>query len=168
MKRMLETVRTLYGYSAWANQRVLEAAARLERERYFAPAGTSFGAVHDTLVHIMGAQWVWLQRWQGESPLALPQPADFPDLAALRARWDEVEAATVRFLESLDEAALQREVSYTNTRGRAFAFPLWQLMLHQVNHATQHRSEVAMALTGLGHSPGELDLLRYLARLAQR
>ena len=35
-------------------------------------------------------------------------------------------------------------------------------MLHQVNHATQHRSEVAAMLTGFGHSPGWLDLIRYL------
>ncbi|MER3418993.1 MAG: hypothetical protein C4290_00025, partial [Chloroflexota bacterium] len=39
---------------------------------------------------------------------------------------------------------------------------LWQLLLHQANHATQHRSEVAYLLTQMGHSPGDLDLLAYL------
>ncbi len=42
------------------------------------------------------------------------------------------------------------------------AYPLWQMMLHQVNHATQHRSEVAVIWTQFGHSPGALDLLHDL------
>ncbi len=44
------------------------------------------------------------------------------------------------------------------------AYPLWQLMLQQVNHATQHRSEAAVMLTQFGHSPGDLDFIIYLHR----
>ncbi len=161
---LLEVVNTLYGYNAWANRRILDTAAGLDPDSYFARLGGSFDSVHDTLVHIMGAQWVWLRRWLGESPRALPAPADFADLADLRRRWDEVEAETGWFVSGLDEASLSRPVTYRDTRGVEHSFPLWQLMVHQVNHATQHRSEVAMMLTRLGHSPGELDFLRYLAR----
>jgi uncharacterized damage-inducible protein DinB len=37
-------------------------------------------------------------------------------------------------------------------------------MLHQANHATQHRSEVAMVLTEFGYSPDWLDFIRYLSQ----
>ena len=55
-----------------------------------------------------------------------------------------------------------RVVEYKNTHGERWAYPLWQQVVHQVNHATQHRGEVAAALTELGHSPGDLDLLIYI------
>jgi uncharacterized damage-inducible protein DinB len=53
-------------------------------------------------------------------------------------------------------------VEYLNTEGERWAYPLWQQMVHQVNHGTQHRSEVAMILTRCGYSPGWLDFLYYM------
>jgi uncharacterized damage-inducible protein DinB len=80
----------------------------------------------------------------------------------MRARWEQIEQDTQTFVSRLDDQALAQMVEYTNTKGQAFAYPLWQLMLHQVNHATQHRSEVAAMLTRFGQSPGWLDLIMYL------
>jgi uncharacterized damage-inducible protein DinB len=39
--------------------------------------------------------------------------------------------------------------------------PVWQLLVHVVNHGTQHRAEAAALLTAEGRSPGELDLFDY-------
>ncbi len=157
-----EYIRTLYAYNAWANRRILDTAAQLTSEQFVAGGGASFPSVRDTLVHIMSAQWIWLSRWKGVSPRAGLNPADFPDLAAVRARWQEVERDSHIFVGALDEDGLARIIRYTNTKGQPWAYPLWQLLLHQANHATQHRSEIAVMLTQAGHSPGEIDLIRYL------
>ncbi len=162
---LVDLIKTLYGYNAWANGRVLETAAGLDPDRYFARLGGSFDSVHDTLVHIVGAQWVWLRRWLGESPRAIFGPADFEGIADLRRRWEEVK--TQAYLGGLDEAALGRLLFYRDTRGVEHTFSLWQTLVHQVNHAAQHRSEAAMMLIRLGHSPGELDFVRYLERRPQ-
>ncbi len=159
---LVDLFKTLYGYDAWANGRVFETAAKLDPDRYFARPGGIFDSVHDTLVHIVWAQWVWLRRWLGESPRATFSPTDFEGIADLRRRWEEVEAETQTYIGGLDEAGLGGLLVYRDTRDVEHAFPLWQTLLHQVNHATQHRSEAALMLTGLGHSPGELDFVRYL------
>ncbi len=157
-----ELVRTMYEYNAWANQRILDTTAQLSPAQCRAPGGASFDSIHDTLVHTMGAQWLWLARWQGTSPTAMPGPEAFPDLAAIRARWTQVERDTHEFVVARTDADLARVVEYVNMQGKRWAYPLWQQMLHQVNHGTQHRSEVAMVLTATGHSPGWLDFLYFM------
>jgi uncharacterized damage-inducible protein DinB len=159
---IVDYFRTLYGYNAWANERILESAAHLTGEQFLAGAGASFDSVRDTLVHTLSSQRMWLSRWQGASPRAALNPADFPDLATIRARWQQVEQDTRAFVAALDDAALNRVIQYVTTDGAPKARPLWQMMVHQVNHATQHRSEVAMILTQFGHSPGGLDFIRYV------
>lgn len=157
-----DAVRTLYRYSAWATARILDHAARLRPNELAKPSGASFSTVRETLVHIMAAQWIWLSRWQGTSPTSLLDAREFPDVATLRARWSQIEADTQRFMAGLTDADLAKVVEYRNTRGERWAYPLWQQVVHQVNHATQHRGEVAAALTELGHSPGDLDLLIFI------
>ena len=80
---MLEGIRDLYAYSAWANARILDTAAQLTPEQ-FTTSGDGFGSIRDTLVHTASAQWLWLERWRATSPTELWDPADFPDVAALR------------------------------------------------------------------------------------
>jgi uncharacterized damage-inducible protein DinB len=155
-------VRTMYRYNAWANAQILDATARVSPAQFVAGGGASFDSLRDTLVHAMAAQWLYLERWQGRSPTAMPAGADFADPAAVRARWDEIERATQAFVAGLTEARLAETVAYRNFKGERWAYPLWQQMLHQVNHATQHRSEAAVMLTHFGHSPGLLDLLYFI------
>ena len=159
---IIEYIRTLYDYNTWANKHILDTAAQLGAERFVAKVGASFDSARDTLVHIMSSQWLWLSRWHGSSPRAVLSPADFPDLAVIRARWEPIEDDTRAFVGGLADAELGRVIEYVTTAGEPKAFPLWQLMAHQVNHATQHRSEVAVMLTQFGHSPGGLDFLRFL------
>ena len=157
-----DAIRTLYAYGAWANARVLDAAARLSPSQLVAADDGGYGSVRDTLVHMAAAQWLYLERWQGRSPNMLWDPETFSDVAAIRARWGAVEAAAAAFVAGLTEDDLEKVVAYVNFQGETWAYPLWQQLLHQANHATQHRSEVAAAQTRFGHSPGWLDVLVYL------
>ena len=157
-----ETIRTLYRYNPWANARALDTAERLGPEPFLTAPDAASGSVRDTLVHTMSAQWIWLERWQGRSPTAGIDARDFHDVASIRARWADVERGTHRFVAELSEARLASTVAYRNTKGERWAHTLWQQMIHQVNHATQHRSEVAVMLTRFGHSPGDLDFLIFV------
>jgi uncharacterized damage-inducible protein DinB len=77
-------------------------------------------------------------------------------------------STTANYLAALAESELGRTVTYVNFEGATWTYPLWQMLLHQVNHATQHRSEAALMLTRFGHSPGPLDFLYYFDELGAR
>lgn len=151
----------LFRYNRWANARVLDAAGRLTQEQFTRDMPGSFRSVRSTLAHILSAEWVWLERWKGTSPPALLDPADFPDLEALEARWAGVEREQRDFVEAATEEALGKVVAYVNTKGETWRYPLSQMMQHVVNHSSYHRGQVTTLLRQLGAEPAATDLLLF-------
>jgi uncharacterized damage-inducible protein DinB len=158
-----EEVTLLFAYNAWANARVLDAAANVTAEKLVQPAGLSHGSVRGALVHVMSPEYVWRTRCQeGVFPKAPLAEQDFPTLDVLQARWREEEAKLLAYVGGLRDEDLARVARYQTTAGVAHENPLWQVLVHVVNHGTQFRGEAALALTQMGHSPGNLDLMAWL------
>jgi uncharacterized damage-inducible protein DinB len=160
----INDIRTLYAYNTWANARILDAAARVPAEQ-FATAALGACNLRDTLLHILVAESIWLLRWQGIVPESVEFPDDFPTLDALRARWREEERQLTAFLDTLGDADLDSTLTYRRSDGEIATGTLWHLLLHVVNHGTQHRAELALLLTALGHSPGDVDVTIFLREL---
>lgn len=161
----VDLLRSFYAYNTWANTRILDTAALITPEQFLQPGLSSFGSIRDTLVHTMEVQDNWLQRFKKLALHDAPAPEDFPDVESLRTRWLEIDQETDAFLEIVTEGMMDEVIHYVNRRGEPWSYKLWEMMLHQVNHATQHRSEVAAMLTDFGHSPGWLDYLIYIDQL---
>jgi uncharacterized damage-inducible protein DinB len=151
----------LYDYNAWANRRSLGAAEALTAEQFTRQMGSSFSSVRDTLAHIWGAEWIWLERFQGRSPGALPDPKEFPDVASLKTRWLELEARLLQFVGGLSQADLEREMEYKTLKFGVYRNPLWQSMQHVVNHGSYHRGQVTTMLRQLGAQPILTDLMHF-------
>ena len=154
-------VRDLYAYNRWANGQTLGVAERLTPEQLTRDCRSSFPSVRDTLAHILGAEWIWLERWQGRSPRALLSAGEFPTVGALRERWAEVEGGQQAFLAALTEDALPQRIAYINTKGERWEYALWQMLVHVVNHSTYHRGQVTTMLRQLGGAPAATDLLDF-------
>lgn len=154
-------IQALYDYNYWANERILEAAAALPPAQYHQEHGHSWGSIHTVLLHMMNAEWIWLSRWKGISPRAFPGSGDYPDAAAIKKRWREIETEMRAFVAEQDEQSLQREVTYTNTIGKEYRLILWQMMVHVPNHGTHHRGELATMLATLQAPHPEEDWLHY-------
>lgn len=158
-----DEVRSLYDYNSWADHRTLEACAQLTPEQFLRDLCSSFRSVRDTLVHILEAEHIWLQRFEGRpaSALVLLDAAQFADLESVRTRWVQTEAGLARFLRGLAQADLERALAYTTTSGVPRREPLWQPLLHLVNHGTYHRGQITAFLRQLGAQPAALDMINF-------
>ena len=156
-----DDIQLLYRYNRWADATILNAVAPLSKDDFSRKLGGSFPSVRETLVHIMGAEWIWLRRWKGVSPPALLSAAEFPDLISIKHRWPEIEAEQMEFVAGMTDALLQQPLKYVNLKGQLFEYPLVRVMQHLVNHGSYHRGQVTNFLRQLGAQPIATDLLVY-------
>jgi uncharacterized damage-inducible protein DinB len=164
-----DDIQILYEYDRWATTRVLSAASRLSPEQFTRDLGGSFRSVRDTLVHIIGGEWSWLTYWKqpSHSPAFLADLWDrhdalfsadaFPNLAAVRLKWAEVEKESADFVNSVTEEALEKMLPFRTTQ-----LSLAYLMQHLVNHSTYHRGQVAVMMRQLDAKPLPTDFHVFL------
>lgn len=154
-----EDLGRLLEYTAWGNRRIVRAAATLSVDDFKRELGGSHGGVRGTLTHILGAEWIWLERWKGVSPSQRLDEGEFKDVLALRARFKLVEAHRDAWFESLKERQVGEVVAYQNLAGAAYQNPLWQLVQHVANHSSYHRGQVIHMLRALGAKPVATDMV---------
>ena len=149
-------------YHYWARDRLLDALQAVAPEQLTRDLGSSFKSIHETMVHTYAAEWAWHSRWQGTSPTALLPADQFPDLAAVRSAWTELEAKLRAFVDGLGENGIERVFEYKLLSGQAGATPFWQMLQHVVNHASYHRGQVTTMLRQIGAAPAKpMDMIAF-------
>jgi uncharacterized damage-inducible protein DinB len=147
-----DDLQTLLDYHYWARDRMLAVVETLPHGTLTKPLGNSFSSIFDTVVHLYGADWIWCERWHGDTPTTLPPSSTFPDLAALRHAWNEEEQRIRAVLTRLGPADVDHPVQYRAWDGRMYTQPFWQMLQHLVNHVLSSRSGDDDAAAGGGNA----------------
>lgn len=158
-----QTIAPMYEYGIWANQKLLDAARALTDEQLHHPFTQYKFTILGSFVHLVSAEWRWYQSWIGvpmENRLTVD---DLPTIVAVKTRWEQLYVERRAFIASLTPERLQQPL-VRKLQGQEHSIPLWQALVHVANHGTQHRSEIALMLTELGHSPGDLDMVWWFLR----
>lgn len=156
----------LFAYNHWANQKILASARLLSSEQLASPQRLGGAAILGTLSHVYIAEHIWRVRCElGQFPSSLPPGNSFSSLDSLEEAWVEEQAHWQTWLLRLEDEDLLKPVVYRNTRGESFHQILWKILLHVLNHGTQHRAEAAVMLTEAGVSPGDIDMILFWREL---
>jgi uncharacterized damage-inducible protein DinB len=155
-----DEIRFLYRYDRWATERVLAALDGLDPAAWERPNAIDERGLGAILVHQLGAAMRWRIAFQSQGEQEGPEIENdpLPSIEELRRLWREEWAAIETWMSNMTD----------EFPGYAFdGVPVWQMLVHVVNHGTQHRAEAAALLSMEGRSPGELDLVHYAYEQAQ-
>jgi uncharacterized damage-inducible protein DinB len=158
----IHDLRSLFDFHYWATRHLLGVTMQLTPEHFTHPVAGSYGSVRNTLVHILSAEWGWLERCGGPRRGERLKAQDFPEADALVRAWARVEDYVRAFLSGLGDADLSRHIEFAVGGGLKQSLPLGDLMQHAALHAMHHRGQAALLLRMLGYEPGGLDFLLYL------
>lgn len=150
-------VRFLFGYDRWATERVLEAIEDIDPEAWGTEGVVGDRGLGSILVHMLGAHARWRMAFEGsgEGPRLEDEPLRSPDEVA--AMWRTELDAFDRLVGEVTPAFLAHVEE---------GVPVHRMLVHLMNHGTQHRSEAALLLTQAGRSPGELDVFDFAEAIA--
>ena len=153
-------LRTQVNYTRWASLRLLDAAAALTPEELAHDFRTADRTIPGTLAHTFAGDRVWLARLTGGAD---PQRLTDEDrlLPAVQSAWPPLLDRWREWAAGLTDEQASGPFFYTDQRGHSWTQPVWQVVLHVVNHGTHHRGQVSGFLRILGHTPPVLDLHLY-------
>jgi uncharacterized damage-inducible protein DinB len=161
----LDHIKMLYDYHYWACRLVWDTSIMALTEAQFTqPLEYSMGSMHNQVVHMMSAEWIWFSRLRDSSPIAMLSPDDYPTREAIRAKWDEVEAEVRGYINALDESVFEATFSYKTMKGEPFTNKVIDILLHVVNHGTDHRAQILAMMHGMGAPTTAQDVIYYLRR----
>lgn len=150
----------MLAYTAWASRRLLDAAAQLTPDQLMRDFGTSDKSVLGTLVHVFAADRIWFHRIQGTSPQKFVSEDEYR-LSVLENDWPALHEQWRQWAAGLDDATAASDLEYRDMSGRPWRQPIWQIVIHVVNHGTHHRGQAQGFLRAMGVAPPPLDMSFY-------
>ncbi len=155
-----EAFRQYFEYHFSENRKIWEQyIPQLTDEQFTQEVSYSHGSVRNQIVHIMSADNTWFSELRGEEVQPGPDPASFIDRENLRVQWDKVEQKMRAYLAGLrDEMLFQKPFP----KGEDENLIVWQVLLHVVNHGTDHRAQLLRLLNDLGVETTAQDYIFYV------
>ena len=155
-----DAFRHLYNYHFAENRKIWEACTQLSPEQFKQHADYSHGSVRDQIVHLMECDDTWFSELQGIEPFEPLPPSRVDDREILRAHWDRLEQKMRDYLAKLQDEMLFATPILEPEEDKDLI--VWQVLLHVVNHGTDHRAQLLRLLNDLGLQTSYQDYIFYV------
>ncbi len=156
-----DAFRYFYDYHFSENRKIWDSyITPLSYEQFTQPAAYSHGSVRDQILHLISADDLWFSELRGVPPSEPLPPANFDHRKIIRAHWDQVEQSMRDYLAELrDERLFDKPIKEPKDDQD---LSVWQVLLHVVNHGTDHRAQLLRLLNDLGIKTTSQDFIFYV------
>ena len=154
-------LRHFYDYHFSENRKVWDTyVSQLSHEQFTQGASYSHGSVRDQIVHLISVDEIWFSELRGVEPSEPFPPANSDDRESIRAHWDSVEQSMRDYLTALRDDMLFDKPIEDPEEDKDLI--VWQVLLHVVNHGTDHRAQLLRLLNDLGVKTTYQDYIFYV------
>lgn len=159
-----QSIRELYDYTYWSFDLIWPSIDKLTGSQFIKDLGYSLGSIRNQIIHLISSHRRWLYRMQYMASPNHLRFEDFPTKTSVWAEWDKSKSEMLSYIYTLDQDELFEKVKY-NLRGGSIEATneRWEILLHLVNHSTDHRSQILTLLnTKFSIDTPEQDYIFYL------
>lgn len=148
----------MFRYNAWANHELFEACRSLTEKQLDVQIQGISGSVRELLLHIAGGQQTFVLRTKGRQHEGeLGRKSDWPGIETVI----RIVASTSDELVAIAEKLKEDEEVELNYQGKTYRYPKRFFLVHAMEHSTEHRTEVKIALAHIGIDTPDLDGWQY-------
>lgn len=150
----------LLEYSCWAKERLLTSLEPMKQEDFEKDLHSSHGGVRGTLLHIIGAENIWLKRLSGE-PVTPLDDSKLKSVNDFKSEWDRLDKKLSDLINGFTDEQLESRLEYKDMKGNEYTQPgIWALQ-QLFNHFTYHRGQIVTMQRQLGYNPANTDLIGF-------
>ena len=154
----LELIKSFMEYHLDMTRRVWNSIDQITDEQFVADDAYSRGSIRNLMVHLANTDSNWLAGLKN-----IPEDQDAPkrkyedyhDRVSVRVFWEAIAKEVADYAETLTETELnENPVDISN--------PRWQVLLHMINHGTDHRSTVLQRLHEFAAPTFDQDFIMWI------
>lgn len=146
------TIDDAHAWLRWMTGRSLAACRSLTEEELHREFPIGLGSVHATLLHLYGAERIWIGVVTGSAAaLTMPTATECPTLDALESSWSATRREWDAFLAVLTPGECARVVERVRD-GRAYRQTVADACMQVPTHALYHNAQLSFMFRSMGHA----------------
>ena len=154
----VDLFKTFIEYHIDMSRRVWDSIDQITEEQFLADDAYSRGSIRNLMVHLANTDSNWLAGLKNipeEEDAPKRKYEDYPNRASVHAFSEGTAKDVADYVEALTEAELgENPMDISN--------PRWQVLLHMINHGTDHRSTILQKLHEFGAPTFDQDFIMWL------